>query len=140
MVVSPSMTPRRSGDRVKTDRRDALMLARLARAGELAPIYVPDAKDEAIRDLVRAREDAVCMQRQARQRLQALLLRNEIRYVGRSAWTQAHRRWIAHLKLPDPAQQIAFEEYVTAVEEGTRRLERRRVRSARSLRTGAGGR
>ena len=124
MVVSPSMTPRRAGDRVKTDRRDALQLARLARAGELAPIYVPDAKDEAIRDLVRAREDAVCMQRQARQRLQALLLRNEIRYVGRSAWTQAHRRWIAHLKLPDPAQQIAFEEYVTAVEEGTRRLER----------------
>jgi transposase len=124
MVVSPSMTPRRAGDRVKTDRRDALMLARLARAGELAPIYVPDARDEAVRDLVRAREDAVCMQRQARQRLQALLLRNEIRYVGRSAWTQAHRRWIAHLKLPDAAQQIAFEEYVTAVEEGTRRLER----------------
>lgn len=69
-------------------------------------------------------EDAVCMQRLARQRLQALLLRNEIRDVGRSAWTQAHRRWIAHLKLPDAAQQIAFEEYVTAVEEGTRRLER----------------
>jgi transposase len=124
MVVSPSKTPRRSGDRVKTDRRDALMLARLARAGELAPIYVPDARDEAVRDLVRAREDAVCMQRQARQRLQALLLRNEIRYVGRSAWTQAHRRWIAHLKLPDPAQQIAFEEYVQAVEEAGRRLER----------------
>ena len=121
MVVSPSMTPRRSGDRVKTDRRDALMLARLARAGELAPIYVPDAHDEAVRDLVRAREDAVCMQRQ---RLQALLLRNEIRYVGRSAWTQAHRRWIAHLKLPEPAQQIAFEEYVQAVEEAGRRLER----------------
>ena len=104
MVVSPSMTPRR--------------------AGELSPIYVPDARDEAIRDLVRAREDAVCMQRQARQRLQALLLRNEIRYVGRSAWTQAHRRWIAHLKLPDPAQQIAFEEYVQAVEEAGARLER----------------
>jgi len=124
MVVSPSMTPRRAGDRVKTDRRDALMLARLARAGELSAIYVPDAHDEAVRDLVRAREDAVCMQRQARQRLQALLLRNEIRYVGRSAWTQAHRRWIAHLKLPEPAQQIAFEEYVQAVEEAGRRLER----------------
>ena len=68
MVVSPSMTPRRAGDRVKTDRRDCLMLARLARAGELEPIYVPDAKDEAMRDLVRTREDAVCMQRQARQR------------------------------------------------------------------------
>jgi transposase len=124
MVVSPSMTPRRAGDRVKTDRRDALNLARLARAGELEPIYVPDAHDEAVRDLVRAREDAVCMQRQARQRLQALLLRNEIRYVGRSSWTAAHRRWIAKVKLPDPAQQIAFEEYVSAVEEAARRLER----------------
>ena len=102
MVVSPSMTPRRAGDRVKTDRRDALQLARLARAGELEPIYVPDGRDEAIRDLVRAREDAVNMQRQARQRLQALLLRNEIRYVGKSSWTAAHRRWIAHLKLPGP--------------------------------------
>lgn len=124
MVVSPSMTPRRAGDRVKTDRRDCLMLARLARAGELEPIYVPDAKDEAMRDLVRTREDAVCMQRQARQRLQALLLRNEIRYVGKTAWTAAHRRWIAHLKLPDAAQQIAFEEYVQAIEEAGARLQR----------------
>lgn len=124
MVVSPSMTPRNAADRVKTDRRDALKLARLARAGELEPIYVPDEKDEALRDLVRAREDAVCMQRQARQRLQALLLRNEIRYVGRSAWTQAHRRWIAKLKLGNAAQQIAFEEYVQAVEEAGQRLER----------------
>jgi transposase len=85
---------------------------------------VPDEKDEAVRDLVRAREDAVCMQRQARQRLQALLLRNEIRYVGRSSWTVAHRRWIAKLKLPNPAQQIAFEEYVQAVEEAAQRLSR----------------
>jgi transposase len=124
MVVSPSMTPRRAGDRVKTDRRDCLMLARLARAGELEPIYVPDAKDEAMRDLVRTREDVVSMQRQVRQRLQALLLRNEIRYVGKTAWSAAHRRWIAGLKLPDAAQQIAFEEYVTAIEEAGARLER----------------
>jgi transposase len=123
-AVSPSMTPRRAGDRVKTDRRDCLALARLARAGEPTPIYVPDAQDEAMRDLVRTREDAVCMQRQARQRLQALLLRNEIRYVGKSAWTQAHRRWIAHLKLPSAPQQIAFEEYVQAVEEAGQRLAR----------------
>jgi transposase len=122
MVVSPSMTPRRAGDRVKTDRRDALMLARLARAGELEPIYVPDAKDEALRDLVRTREDAVCMQRQARQRLQALLLRNDIGYAGKTAWTSAHRRWIAGLKLPHPAQQIAFEEYVQAVQEAGARV------------------
>ena len=124
MVVSPSMTPRNAADRVKTDRRDAMKLARLARAGELEPIYVPDVLDEAMRDLVRAREDAVCMQRQARQRLQALLLRNEIRYVGRSSWTRAHRRWISGIKLPNPAQQIAFEEYVQACEECERRLER----------------
>src|SRR2546425_3128044 len=117
MVVSPSMTPRNAADRVKTDLRDSLKLARLARAGELEPIYVPEACDEAMRDLVRTREDAVCMQRQARQRLQALLLRHEIRYVGKSAWSAAHRRWIAHLKLPNVAQQIAFEEYVQAVQE-----------------------
>jgi transposase len=124
MVVSPSMTPRKAGERIKTDRRDALKLARLARAGELEPIYVPDASDEAMRDLVRAREDAVCMQRQARQRLQALLLRNEIRYAGKTAWTRAHRRWISQLKLPNPAQQIAFEEYVQAVHEASLRVER----------------
>lgn len=124
MVVSPSKTPRHAADRIKTDRRDALRLARLARAGELEPIHVPDALDEAVRDLVRAREDALIAQRQVRQRLQALLLRNEIRYVGKTAWTQAHRRWIARLKLPQPAQQIAFEEYVQAVHEAAQRLER----------------
>lgn len=124
MVVSPSMTPRNAADRIKTDRRDALKLARLARAGELEPIYVPDEGDEAMRDLVRAREDAVCMQRQAKQRLQALLLRHEIRYAGRASWSAAHRRWIAKLKLASPAQQIAFEEYVQAVDEAQRRLER----------------
>lgn len=77
-----------------------------------------------MRDLVRAREDAVCMQRQARQRLQALLLRNEIRYAGKTPWTKAHRRWVSELKLPNPAQQIAFEEYVQAVHEAALRVER----------------
>ena len=94
-VVAPSNTPRRVRDRIKTDRRDCLKLAGLARAGELEPIYVPDPVDEAMRDLVRAREDAVIMQRQVRQRLGALLLRNDIRYAGKTPWTEAHRRWIA---------------------------------------------
>src|SRR3989442_14748335 len=124
MVVSPWMTTKKAADGVKTDGRDGMKLARLARAGELVAIYVPDAADEAMRDLVRAREDAVIMQRQARQRLQALLLRNEIRYAGKSSWTRAHRRWIAQLKLPNPAQQIAFEEYVQAVPEASMRVER----------------
>jgi transposase len=123
-VVSPGLTPRSNADRVKTDRRDALKLCRLARAGELDGIHIPDELDEAMRDLVRTREDAVTMQRQARQRLSALLLRNELRYNKKTAWTAAHRRWIAELKLPHPAQQIAFEEYVQAIDEATHRVER----------------
>ena len=123
-VVAPSNTPRRVRDRIKTDRRDSLKLAGLARAGELTPIYVPDVRDEAMRDLVRTREDAVVMQRQARQRLAALLLRNDVRYAGKTAWTAAHRRWIADLKLPQSAQRLAFEEYVQAVEEASARVQR----------------
>jgi transposase len=123
-VVAPSNTPRRVRDRIKTDRRDCLKLAGLARAGELTPIYVPDAADEAMRDLVRAREDAVNVQRQVRNRLSALLLRSDIRYAGKSAWTDAHRRWISSLVLPNAPQRIAFEEYVMAVEESSARVAR----------------
>ena len=123
-VVSPSNTPRRVRDRIKTDRRDSLKLAGLARAGELEPIYVPDQADEAMRDVVRTREDAVAMQRQARHRLAALLLRNDIRYAGKTAWGEAHRRWISRLTLSNAPQRIAFEEYVGAVEEATERVQR----------------
>lgn len=94
-VVAPSSIPKRSGDRVKTDRRDSLLLARLARAGELSAVRVPDALDEALRDLVRAREDAIREQRNARHRLKALLLRNGIIYAGRTAWTGATERLAA---------------------------------------------
>jgi transposase len=123
-VVSPSLIPKKSGERIKTDRRDSEKIARMARAGELEPIYVPAEIDEAVRDLVRSRDDAIIAQRRARQQLQALLLRNEIRYVGKCAWTQAHRRWLAQLKLPQPVQQIAFEEYVDAVVVAGSRIER----------------
>jgi transposase len=123
-VVAPSSIPKRSGDRVKTDRRDSIMLARLARAGELTAVRVPDAVDEALRDLVRAREDAVREQRNARHRLKALLLRNGMPYAGKLAWTAAHLRRLANLKMPQPAQQIAFQEYLHAVTEATRRIAR----------------
>jgi transposase len=123
-VVAPSSIPKRSGDRVKTDRRDSIMLARLARAGELTAVRVPDAVDEALRDLVRAREDAVREQRNARHRLKALLLRNGMPYTGKSAWTAAHLRWLADLKLPQPTQQIAFQEYLHAVSDATHRITR----------------
>ena len=125
-MVAPSNTPRRVRDRVKTDRRDSRKLAGLARAGELTPIYVPDVRDEAMRDLVRGREDAMVMQRQARQRLSALLVRNDVRYPGKTAWSAAHRRWIAGVRLVQPAQRLAFEEYVRAVEEASGRVPRLR--------------
>jgi len=123
-VVAPSSIPKRSGDRVKTDRRDSLMLARLARAAELSAVRVPDTIDEAMRDLVRAREDAVREQRNARHRLKALLLRNGTPYAGKTAWTAAHLRWLSDIRLPHPTQQIAFQEYLHAVSESTARIQR----------------
>jgi transposase len=123
-VVAPSSIARPAGERVKTDRRDAMKLARLARIHELTPVRVPDLADEAIRDLVRARDDAVREQRNARHRLKAMLLRSGIVYAGKSAWTPAHVRWLASVKLPEPAQQIAFQEYVHAVTESGLRIAR----------------
>ena len=90
VVVAPSLIPKRAGDRVKTDRRDAAGLARLHRAGELTAVWVPDAEHEAMRDLVRARLDAVHALRRARQQLSGFLLRQGCHY-GRPAWTKLHR-------------------------------------------------
>jgi transposase len=124
-VVAPSSIPRRTADRaIKTDRRDAMLLARLARSGELTAVRVPDIADEAVRDLVRAREDAVRECRSVRHRLKALLLRNGTPYAGKTAWTAAHLRWLSRLSLPQPAQQIAFQEYLHAITEATSRIER----------------
>ena len=124
VVVSPSMIPQRSGDRVKTDRRDSQMLARLHRAGDLRAIYVPTDTDEAVRDLVRTREDAVGVGRQAKSRLKAFLLRQGRRYLGREGWTLPYRRWLADLSFPSAAQHIARQEYRDAIEETERRIER----------------
>lgn len=123
-VVAPSMIPKKSGSRIKTDRRDAEALARLYRAGELTPIYVPREDDEAMRDLSRAREDASKAQRTARQRLGAMLLRHGYRYPGRKSWTLAHMRWLSDIAMPHQAQQIALQEYIHAVTECTMRVNR----------------
>lgn len=123
-VIAPSLIPRKASDRVKTDRRDAEQLARLFRAGELTAIYVPDQEDEAIRDLVRARTTAMRDQKQARNRLKGFLLRLGFRYTGKSSWTDAHKRYLSGLLMPQPAQQIAFQEYIHAIEDITERLER----------------
>jgi len=123
-VIAPSKIPRQPGDRVKTDRRDALQLASLARAGALVPVVIPDARDEAIRDLSRAREDAVRARLKARQQLKALLLRHDRRYTGKTSWTAAHERYLAAMSFDYPAQEIAFTEYRQAVAECQQRVER----------------
>lgn len=122
IVVAPGLIPRKATDRVKTDRRDALSLARLHRAGELTSVWVPGPEQEAMRDLTRAREDLKAMERTARQRLGAFLLRHGHVYTGKSRWTQAHFRWIERIKMPTPVQQIVLTEYVDTVIAAQRRV------------------
>lgn len=121
-VVSPAHTPRRAGDHVKTDRRDALMLARLSRAGELTTIWVPDPAHEAMRDLIRSREVASKDVRQARQRLRGFLLRHGRRYVG-AVWKKQHRVWLGNQTFEHSAQQIAFQNYLNAMDQANDRKE-----------------
>src|SRR5262245_24722518 len=123
-VVAPSLLPKKAGDRGKTDRRDALQLARLMRSGDLTPVSVPKVEDEAMRDLCRAREDALRDLKAAQWRLKAFLLRQDIRYTGQATWNPAHLRWLSAVVCPTPAQQIVLQEYGRAVNEHTERLQR----------------
>lgn len=123
-VVAPSLIPRKASDKVKTDRRDADQLARLFRAGELTAIRVPDQEDEAIRDLVRARYAAVDDLRKARHRLKGFLLRLGFRYTGKSSWNDAHKRYLSKLVMPQPPQQIVFQECIHAIDDASDRLDR----------------
>jgi len=123
VVVAPSLIPRRAGDRVKTDRRDAASLARLHRAGELTAVWVPDARHEAMRDMVRARLDAVHSLRRARQQLSGFLLRQGCHYA-RPAWTKLYRRWLAGLKFEQAVHHIVLEDYLAAVEAAEARRDR----------------
>jgi len=123
-VVAPSLIPKKPGDRVKTDRRDAVELARLLRSGDLTAVYVPSVEDEALRDLCRARDAARVTGKDAKLRLKAFLLRLGRHYVGRATWNDAHRRYLAKVVCPTPAQQIVFQESVRAVDEQVDRLQR----------------
>jgi transposase len=116
VVCAPGLIPRGASDRVKTDRRDAERLVRLLAAGELRPVAVPSVEEEALRDLVRAREDLRGDLMRARHRLAKLLLRHEVCFDGPQAnWTQAHLGWLAGVRLEQPASQRAFEDYRGAV-------------------------
>lgn len=132
-VIAPSLIPQRSGDRVKTDRRDAIQLAQLHRAGELTSIYIPTIDDEAMRDLIRARQDAKEDLHRARQRLLAFLLRHHIYQPStmKHRWTKIYHAWLAQLSFSLEAQHVAFSEYLTAIRE----IEARIVRIEDNLRT-----
>jgi transposase len=124
-VIAPAHITRSPAEkRLKTDRRDALLLARQSRAGDLVKVVMPDERDEAIRDLSRARGDAVGARLRARQQLKAMLLRHGRPCQGRSGWTQAHERTLATIRFTHSAQEIAFTEYRQAAKDAHERVER----------------
>jgi transposase len=122
LIAAPSKTPQVSGDRVKTDRRDAIKLARFLRAGELVGVVPPDEEVEALRDVVRAREDAVFAQRRARQQTSSFLLRHDRKWPGKTSWTDKHLIWIRSQRFASEAQQQVLADYVREVERQTQRL------------------
>ncbi|CAV19063.1 IS110-like element ISVisp2 family transposase [Vibrio atlanticus] len=123
-VVAPSLIPKKPGDRVKTDKRDAAKLAKLLKAEELTPIYVPEAKDEAIRDLSRARETAMKDLKDAKFQLKGFLLRNNIQATVNDNWSKKHLRWLTDLILPHHSQQIVLQEMIITINERIQRLQR----------------
>jgi transposase len=125
IVVAPSLIPKKPGDRVKTNRRDAMNLVKLLRAGELTSVWVPDEGHEAMRDLTRAREAAVSDLRKKRQQLSAFLLRLGRHYPEkRKTWTKAHLIWLARQKFEYPQQRFVFEEMMLAMRQAQERLTR----------------
>ena len=122
-VIAPSLIPVKAGDKIKTDRRDGLALARLLRAGELTPVHIPGEEQESLRDLCRARDDLRRMQTTARQRLKAFMLRHE-RVYAKTAWCAGHYAWIRDQNMGDTLQQLVLEEYLATVCELDDRLNR----------------
>jgi transposase len=124
MVVAPSLIPKKAGDRVKTNRRDALAMVTQFRAGELTAVWVPDERHEAMRDLTRARGAAIEDLRRKRQQVSGFLLRLGRSYLGKKSWTKAHMSWLASQKLEHAEQRIAFEEMLLAVRQVQERVAR----------------
>jgi transposase len=125
IVVAPSLIPKKPGDRVKTNRRDAVSLAKLLRAGDLTAVWVPDRHHEAIRDLTRARDTAVMDLRSKRQQVSAFLLSHGLHYSqGKKTWTKAHLNWLTSMKLEYPEQRFVFEEMMLAMRQACERIER----------------
>jgi transposase len=124
MVVAPSLIPRKPGDRVKTNRRDAISLAKLLRADDLTAVWVPDTRHEAMRDLTRARQAAVEDLRRKQQQVSAFMLRLGRHFGGKTGWTKTHLKWLASQNLEHVEQRIAFEEMLLAVRQADERIAR----------------
>jgi transposase len=125
VVVAPSLIPKRSGDRVKTDRRDAIQLAELLRGGYLTAVWVPDEADEALRDLVRTRHATRQTVTRVRHRVSKLLLRLDVRAgEGITNWSKAHRTWLSGLSLAQPHQQLVLRELLGELSDAEARLAR----------------
>src|SRR3974377_650609 len=124
MVVAPSLILKKPGERVKTNRRDAVSLVKQLRGGDLTAVWVPDPQHEAMRELTRAREVAVEDLRRKRQQVSAFLLRQGLHYPGERAWTKAHRNWLMRQKLEYAEHRIAFEEMLLAMRQAQERIER----------------
>jgi transposase len=124
LVAAPSLIPKQPGSPFKTDQRDARAIARLLRAGELTAVYVPEPTDEAIRDLCRARTDAIDDLRRCRFRLKAFLLRHGYRYQGKANWSQPHMRYLRELVLSHPAMKTILEEYLQGIDAAHDRVQR----------------
>jgi len=122
-VMSPSKTERKSNEKIKTDKRDAKKIAKLMRNGDITPVRIPPALDEAVRDLCRARTDASDDLSRAKQRLGSFLLRNGYRYDGKTKWTPGHMRYLRHLTLPDPTQALVLEGYLQTIDACIERVE-----------------
>jgi transposase len=121
-VIAPSLVPKRPGERIKTDRRDAAKLAASHRSGDLVTVTIPDETSEAMRDLERARAAAKRAERVARQQLGKFLLRHGRRYPGKTAWTDAHRRWVVSQEFAEPAQKYVLADGLAAIETATLRV------------------
>ncbi|WP_377831080.1 IS110 family transposase (plasmid) [Bradyrhizobium lupini] len=124
LVVAPSLVPKKAGDRVKTNRRDAVSLAKLLRADELTAVWVPDERHEAMRDLSRARQAVKKDLQGKRQQISSLMLRLGRIYPGKTTWGPAHMRWLMSQKLEHREQRIAFEELLEGIRQESERLER----------------
>lgn len=123
LVVAPSLIPKKPGERIKTDRRDANKLAQLLRSGDLTRVWVPDEEQEAIRDLTRARDDLKAQERKARQQLNAYVLRHGHAWPShKTRWGKPHYNWLESLKFVHDWQQIVLQEYIDAVKACTQRV------------------